>query len=931
MNYDIVRGNNVLLSVRPVGSQTKKLMSVNVVQLSFDLPEAFDFTIGDSILVYNEPHYLNQLTVVQKENSREFHYECTFEAEGYNLAKVQYMMLGDDNTLKEADFSLMGNAETFIKLLLRNANRISPGWNMGTVADTEFKNLTFSKENCLQVLSRLAEEFNTEFWIENKTIHLATKGAVSGLAFEYGKGKGLYKITRNNVPEKQLVTRLYAYGGSKNLPATYRNYSNRLKLPFLHPDGVTVQNGVYLEENTEFYGVIEHTEIFEDIYPHRTGTITNIAESPLLFEDSSLDFDVNAHLLPGLGFKVVFNTGQLAGYEFEGTYNAATKVFALNKNEQEKAMEVPSALLRPSIGDEYVLVDLLMPDSYIVAAEKELHLKAQAYLDQNCSPRVIYAVECDPLHFKKEKISLKLGDYVKITDADLHLDRNIRITGLVRDLHDPYAYQLELADTVTIAPVVRQYAAQEKIERVIALNRLTDVQRAKINYKSIQEYIRGVFDPEGNYFTEKIKPLFVETMGLLTGSRSQQFILRDIRFAANYQSDANRFAWTSGSLHHFTIADSVKVWQISGAELTGLDPSSPYFIYARCSRTTDAGEIVLNPKAILVDADPSFYHFTIGELGSVIDNFRPLTLTYGFSFISGREITTGKIKSADGLTSFDLDTGEIEGKIKFGNNGTSSIVDGNLITSGNILLGNEQGVNAGVIGEGSTIRFFAGDTYANREVAPFRVYDNGLVYMNNAVIEAAILAKSGKIGNWEIDNYGLMNDSDQDAYIINRKSFGNGKYAEARIGSNILPPSSGIRAVGYFVNQEPNPFGTNYGVIVEASGGGRNIGLSVRGGFEMKGSQSVNIRRLEPNITTYACQEDDFEIIYTANANGTIQLPSPTTGRKIRVKHEKPIDLYVVGQGNNIYGKGLTTRMKCEWTDEYTFDGVYWQRLGELG
>jgi hypothetical protein len=67
---------------------------------------------------------------------------------------------------------------------------------------------------------------------------------------------------------------------------------------------------------------------------------------------------------------VVFNTGQLAGYTFEiNRYNNATKTITINKNKDEKTLDIPSDLLHMQIGDEYVLVDIVMPQSYISNAE----------------------------------------------------------------------------------------------------------------------------------------------------------------------------------------------------------------------------------------------------------------------------------------------------------------------------------------------------------------------------------------------------------------------------------------------------------------------------------------------------------------------------------------------------------------------------------
>ncbi len=73
--------------------------------------------------------------------------------------------------------------------------------------------------------------------------------------------------------------------------------------------------------------------------------------------------------------------------------------------------------------------------------------------------------------------------------------------------------------------------------------------------------------------------------------------------------------------------------------------------------------------------------------------------------------------------------------------------EGNVIATGNVLVGNRKGGNAGIIGSGlleNDIRFYAGSPFDQRYNAPFRVLDNGNMY-----------ATRGKIAGFEINNRGL--------------------------------------------------------------------------------------------------------------------------------------------------------------------------------
>ena len=142
------------------------------------------------------------------------------------------------------------------------------------------------------------------------------------------KGNGLKGITRTPVEETGVVTRLYAVGSDKNLPANYRNGQKKLRMPV-----------AYLEKNVSIYGRIEKLESFDEIYPKRVGTVTSVdAVNPLVFSDSAMDFDLNATdangnttiLIKGAPARVIFQTGQLAGYSFDikefGFISASKKI-----------------------------------------------------------------------------------------------------------------------------------------------------------------------------------------------------------------------------------------------------------------------------------------------------------------------------------------------------------------------------------------------------------------------------------------------------------------------------------------------------------------------------------------------------------------------------------------------------------------------------
>ncbi|GAO43801.1 phage tail protein [Flavihumibacter petaseus] len=445
---DIYRGTDLLATIKPSDSSTqnKAIMGDNALNLDFEDSRHISFQINDWCEVFGERYVVNAKPTVTKSSTRYYDYKVPMVAEGTLISRVQFLFLGDDNSLKEPDFSLMGNADTFMDLLMQNLHRVDSSWVRGQVQPTAYKNMTFSAENCYNALSRIAEEFGTEFWLEGKTVHLVKRVTDTGHTFKYGRGNGLYDLTGQPIDQSSVITRLYAFGSDKNLPSDYRNFSRRLRMT----DGE-----LYVEQNTAQYGVIEFTQIFDDIFPHRTGKVTGVnAIDPFLFTDSTMDFDINAQLLPGISAKVTFNTGQLSGYTLEiKSFNNTTKEVRVLLNKDERALDIPNTNIRPAIGDEYVFVDIIMPDSYITAAEAALKEAAVSMLDQVSVPQEKYTVTFDPTVLRRKNIIPAIGQLLWITDSQFGLDRKIRITSSTRKVVDEWDISVELADTVNAGKI----------------------------------------------------------------------------------------------------------------------------------------------------------------------------------------------------------------------------------------------------------------------------------------------------------------------------------------------------------------------------------------------------------------------------------------------------------------------------------------------
>lgn len=693
MGQIIVRhpdGTTALLTSRARKSGVTKaeqsitLLGADTVAITVKSATPLTFHLGDQIDVYGKTYTLNQLPGIKKTGNRNFEYTLTFEGVQYELIDVQFL-LPDDTVLD----SFTGDLEDFLGILIGNLTRVYPGkWVLGVYpANTEYKTLTYTEKNCLEVLQDLCEQYSTEFEITQangvRTLNIKTAGVNFPYTFRYGRTGGLYELTRQNINSKNVVTRLYVYGGSSNLGDKYRY--TRLCLPG------KAKNASYIEDAAAIaaYGLKENTKIFDDIRPERYGEVTAAGSAYYAFKDATMNFDLNEKdsagntkwLIDGATAKVKFTTGNLAGYEFDiHKYDHATKEIQVVPFTDENGMKFPSetsAAFQFGVGDKYFFTDINLPDTYKTDAENKLLAEGNKAITEYSQPQVQYGLSIDEnfiRQFAGELTVVNLfavGDYIPVEDEDIGVNKSVRITAFTRDLLREYKYNITLGDSVTKTTITRVIEDLQKIDNVIEINDLADPSKARRNWKASQEVLANVFDPEGHYYSEKIKPLSIETTMLATGARSQQFVLQNTRFEPNYEGNPNTVKVVGGTLVHYTIAETVKSWQLNTATFSNLVSGTVYYIYARCQKTGTAGNIVFDTVQRAVDGDPTYYYFLIGSLSSVItdtDGNRParlIALTYGATTINGRFLATGRIQSGDGQTYFDLDAGEIGGNIKF--------------------------------------------------------------------------------------------------------------------------------------------------------------------------------------------------------------------------------------------------------------------------
>lgn len=663
-------------------AQKAALLNEDVVTITVQTATPLQLYIGDKVVVFGKRYRLNQLPEVTKDGERKYTYELKLEGAQYELLDIKYHLpetCYGDNYYSD----LYGH----LQILMWNINRVRPAeWVLGEYPEnTEFKNINTDGKNCLAALQTLCSDYNVEFEIaytENvTTLNVKKKvGRTLPLTLQFGRGRGLYQLQRKNVNNAGIINRLFVYGGTGNLPQEYPH----TKLCLLGTSRLT--SYIEDEESIKKYGVKEGEKNYSEVEPEYKGKVTAVGKDLNTFTDSEM-FDLNQKkdngdtewLIDGTPAKIKFQSGGLAGYEFDiHSYDHKTRTFVINPFKDENGDVFPSAgAFQIEKGNEYIITEIRLPTSYIKNAQKKLEEKGREDFATLVQPQVSYGLSISDSFmvamFGREADTevLRVGDSIPIVDEGVGVDKEVRITQLERNLLKPHSYTITLSDTVTRSTTLRVLSEIENINEVININNLADPAKARRRWLAAQELLGMVFDTEGQYYSEKIKPLSIETAMLSVGAKSQQFVLSNVLMEANANGDPNSFTASNGFLTHYAIENDIVTWNLAGVSLTKLANNGMY-IYAKCSKTTNEGTYHLTNEALKADADEAFYYFLIGTLSSAIADAdgkrvaRILSLTYGATTINGRFISTGRIQSANGGKAyFDLDNAEIGGKIKF--------------------------------------------------------------------------------------------------------------------------------------------------------------------------------------------------------------------------------------------------------------------------
>lgn len=218
---------------------------------------------------------------------------------------------------------------------------------------------------------------------------------------------------------------------------------------------------------------------------------------------------------------MIFNTGDLAGREYEiDRYNHEDREIRLIRFTDDADLTTPNNILKPRVGDEYVLINIKMPQSYIDEAEAELLEKATEYLEKYSQPNVVYKVSPHYPELRRNQTDLNIGDIITLEDEDFGISFQTRILSLNEKVNNKYNYALEIGNQVTVSYITQVLNdAREVRNNLYQSNRYWQEQFNRV-YNNVQGFTaplyvnRGEFDPANYYYNNANRVDYVYRVNL---------------------------------------------------------------------------------------------------------------------------------------------------------------------------------------------------------------------------------------------------------------------------------------------------------------------------------------------------------------------------------------------------------------------------------
>ena len=715
----------IKLDVKDESYSYEAIMAEDTLNLYFSYPGYLEIQVGTWCDFYGKRYSLKKDSNFKKKGERNFEYTLILETAKADamMWKVRHIA---DNSIK---FAYTAKAHEHLRLLVENLNRRDIGWKIGDCIEGTDKVINYNHTYILDALNQLADTYETEWQITDKTVHLrkVEYNKNNPLKLSYGKGHG-FKVgvgrESGDIPPEIVLVETsdrninYSTYGAKYLllpKAKTLVYEGRTYIT--DADGISV-----MRADKSLVTGKEDSLDCTAIYPSRVGTVSSVIEvnkenNFYDFVDSDIpnDLDFKKCLIAGETMTVIFQTGILTGKEFEvkyihepilkedGEIEKAGRRFEIVPQEIDGITMPEPDVWHPKTGDTYAVFGIQLPYSYICNDEEqtgaswEVFKEAAKYLFEHEDKSFVFTGTLDGIWAKKRWLEIGgkivLGGYVNFSDTQFHPKGSlIRMIGIKRYVNNPYSPEIELSNDPVGTSVTSELDKIETNEVDVDIKYKDSLRFTKRRFRDAKETMSMLEDALLN-FSGSINPITIQTMQLLVGDESLQF--RFVRSKAvpvqvshniTYNISTKVLHSPAGIIQHMTLgiktvssehkASEYKFWDMAEYNSPALiAPEKKYYLYAVCSKENQTGTFLLSETAIKIEQIAGYYHLLTGILNSEYEGERSFVELYGFTEILPGRVTTERIISPDGKTYFDLVKGEIGGniQIKAGSSGLENL------------------------------------------------------------------------------------------------------------------------------------------------------------------------------------------------------------------------------------------------------------------
>lgn len=827
------------------------IMGEHSLTLYYSLPEHVELPVGSYCEFQGETFTLERPEAFKMKHSRYFEYTVTMEAPEAK-AKIWKFRNTVDGRLK---FSLTAKPVEHLQMFVDNMNRRDKGWTVGDCIDGVEQCINYDHAFCLDALKQQASEFKTEYEFKGKRVSLkkVEYNKTYPLPLSYGRGNGFKSgVGRTNTGEQPPVEILYVQGGTDNLdPSKYG--ASELRLPksqqlgfdgehFDTEDGfnkdssrlyITDEDGLSIRRyDKQLASLAEDSLDCSSISPKRVGEVSKVitvdAETNFYdFTDTTIPETLNFEdcLIEGETMTVIFQTGMLAGREFEVKYYHKAKTVRGVKKEARRfelvpqeidGQTMPNETFKPREGDKYAVFNCMMPDAYICdnktkkGASWDMFREAVKYLFDNEDTKLTFTGELDGIWAKKDWLNIGgrivLGGFIRFTDPRFQPDPVlVRITGIKDYINKPYSPVIELSNTTVSGSVSSTLKELQSQEVLIEDNQRAALQFTKRRFRDARETIAMLEASLLENFTGSISPIAVQTMSLLVGDESLQFRFVSSRtnpvqvaHAITWDNEQKQLTAEAGIIQHMTLGISslssshdtseYRFWDVEEYMSGRIEEGEKkFYLYAKVSETGQTGSFLLSETAIKMGQVSGFYHLLVGVLNSEYDGERSFVTLYGFTEVLPGRVTTDRVVSGDGQSYFDM----IANALKLGDKLSFNTQGDGLLRLRGTLVQNDGG-DESYIGCYRGV-WNAAYIYYNGDEVTYSV--NGLTSTYRYVNSTPSKGVPPTVASyWQVVAAGAKGDAGKDGTSV--------KILGTLSSTTELPTSGNTQGDGYLINGE---------------------------------------------------------------------------------------------------------------------------------